>query len=108
LADGDRGDRGRQLRALAEVRGEARGAALRPRVGGDPGRDPDRPAMKPLSLVAPDGARVLIQPIGAQVASWIPAGGSERFFTASNAPVGTAAVKGGIPVCFPQFASQGP
>jgi glucose-6-phosphate 1-epimerase len=64
--------------------------------------------MKPMNLVAPDGARVQIQSIGAQVASWIPAGGRERFFTAANAPVGTAAFKGGIPVCFPQFASQGP
>jgi glucose-6-phosphate 1-epimerase len=61
-----------------------------------------------MQLTASDGARVEIHPIGAQVGSWIPAGGVEQFFTASNAPVGSAAFKGGIPVCFPQFASQGP
>ncbi len=58
----------------------------------------------PLLVTAADGARASIYSLGAQVASWVPAGDSEQFFTATHAPVGEKAFKGGVPVCFPQFA----
>ena len=60
-------------------------------------------------LTAPDGAQATILLHGAQVVSWIPAGGVERLYLSdkSSFEIGTA-VRGGIPVCFPQFAARGP
>jgi len=60
------------------------------------------------TVTAPDGSVAVVQTIGAQVTSWIPAGGAEQFFVGSRASVGERAVKGGIPVLFPQFADLGP
>jgi glucose-6-phosphate 1-epimerase len=61
-------------------------------------------------LVAADGARVEAYLHGAHVTSWHPAGAAEdRLFLsplAHFAP-GTS-IRGGVPVCFPQFADQGP
>lgn len=60
-------------------------------------------------LIASDGARAEIYLHGAQVTSWIPASGSERFFMSrlsefqANQPI-----RGGIPVIFPQFGMTGP
>jgi len=60
------------------------------------------------TVTAPDGASVVVQDMGAQVTSWIPAGGGEQLFMASRGKLGAKAVKGGIPVLFPQFADLGP
>lgn len=60
---------------------------------------------EPVTLSAPDGARAIVYSLGAQVGSWLPAGGREQLFTAANAPVATHAFKGGVPVCFPQFGN---
>ena len=60
-------------------------------------------------LVAPDGARAEIYLHGAQVTSWIPASGSERFFLSRLSQFTTdATIRGGIPVVFPQFGLTGP
>jgi glucose-6-phosphate 1-epimerase len=59
-------------------------------------------------VTAPDGATAIVQRLGAQVTSWIPAGGGEQLFLASQARLGEKAVKGGVPVLFPQFADLGP
>jgi glucose-6-phosphate 1-epimerase len=63
-----------------------------------------------VALAAADGARLEAYLHGAHVTSWIPAGESaDRLFLsplARFAP-GTA-IRGGVPVCFPQFADQGP
>lgn len=66
----------------------------------------DMPALR---LTAPDGASAIILHHGAQVVSWIPAGGEERLYLSekSNFMYGTA-VRGGIPVIFPQFGARGP
>lgn len=42
--------------------------------------------------------------VGAQVTSWVPAGGEERFYMSANAPWGRE-VHGGIPICWPWFES---
>jgi glucose-6-phosphate 1-epimerase len=44
------------------------------------------------------------------VTSWLPAaGGGDRLFLSSHSRFGPGeAIRGGIPVCFPQFAAQGP
>ena len=56
-----------------------------------------------VAVTAPDGARAVVHTLGAQVESWVPAGGREQLFTATHAPVGEKAFKGGVPICFPQF-----
>jgi glucose-6-phosphate 1-epimerase len=59
--------------------------------------------------VAADGARVEAYLHGAHVTSWQPAGaGGERLFVSARSRFGPdAAIRGGVPLCFPQFASQG-
>ena len=60
-------------------------------------------------LVAADGAEATVLLHGAQIVSWIPAGDVERLYLSPLAAAGPGqAVRGGIPVVFPQFASQGP
>lgn len=55
------------------------------------------------------GASALVALRGAQLLSWIPADGRERLFLGTRADVsGGAAIRGGIPVIFPQFAGRGP
>lgn len=61
-----------------------------------------------LVLVAPNGARAVISLFGAQVLSWTPAGGDERLYLSPLARYDRATpIRGGMPVCFPQFASLG-
>ena len=55
------------------------------------------------------GASVVVTDYGAQVISWIPAGGSERLYLSERAGhAGGKAIRGGIPVIFPQFSTHGP
>lgn len=71
----------------------------------------------PLDLASADGARARVLPYGAQVVSWTPAPGApgapgeeaERLYlSVCSAYRAGAAVRGGVPVVFPQFADQGP
>lgn len=65
--------------------------------------------LEALLLKAADGASALVSLYGAQVLSWIPAGGEERLFLSEWARFdGQSAIRGGIPVCFPQFSGLGP
>jgi glucose-6-phosphate 1-epimerase len=62
-----------------------------------------------LVLRAADGARSEIYLHGAHVTSWIPAGGQERLYVSELAEFRPdAAIRGGIPVIFPQFSGRGP
>lgn len=64
-----------------------------------------RPA---LFLETASGARAVISLFGAQVLSWTPAGGDERLYLSPAARFDPdTPVRGGIPVCFPQFGSLG-
>jgi glucose-6-phosphate 1-epimerase len=60
-------------------------------------------------LVADDGARAEIYLHGGQVTSWTPAGDTvDRLFLSSRAHFKAGgAIRGGVPVSFPQFAGQG-
>jgi glucose-6-phosphate 1-epimerase len=59
-------------------------------------------------ICAPDGASATITLYGAHVVSWIPASGKERLFMSRKSALdGNKAIRGGIPVIFPQFAEQG-
>ncbi|GHC11097.1 D-hexose-6-phosphate mutarotase [Thermomonas carbonis] len=56
-----------------------------------------------------DGANALVALHGAHMLSWIPADGRERLFLSERAVFdGQAAIRGGVPVIFPQFAERGP
>lgn len=60
-------------------------------------------------LRAPDGAEATVLLHGAQLVSWIPAGDQERLYLSPQAVAGPGqAVRGGIPVIFPQFSQRGP
>ena len=70
-------------------------------------RSPDPYA--PIEIAAADGARARVLPHGAHVLSWVPAGGGERLFVSERSHAGPGvAVRGGVPVVFPQFANEGP
>jgi glucose-6-phosphate 1-epimerase len=63
-----------------------------------------------MTLVAGDGARATVCLHGAHVTSWVPAGeDGDRLFLSSRSEFreGTA-IRGGVPISFPQFATQGP
>jgi glucose-6-phosphate 1-epimerase len=68
--------------------------------------------MTKLLLRAADGARAELYLHGAHVTSWVPAGSDdddERLFLSAAADFRDgAAIRGGVPVIFPQFAGMGP
>lgn len=60
-------------------------------------------------LEAPDGACAEVYAHGAHVTSWRPAGGDERLFLSATSEFRDGvAIRGGVPVIFPQFAGRGP
>ena len=60
-------------------------------------------------LAHPSGARAEAYAHGAHLTSYVPAGGEEVFFVSRRARFDAAsAIRGGVPVVFPQFAEQGP
>ncbi len=62
-----------------------------------------------ITLTAPGGACAEIYLHGAHVASWIPANDTERLFLSEKSAFQTgAAIRGGVPVVFPQFSGLGP
>lgn len=74
-------------------------------------------AMTPLSandapsitITAADGASARIYLDGAHVTSWIPAGGEEQLFVSARAKYGPGqSIRGGVPICWPQFGASGP
>ena len=55
-----------------------------------------------------DGATALVALHGAHILSWTPADGRERLFLSDRAMFdGQAAIRGGVPVIFPQFGERG-
>lgn len=55
------------------------------------------------------GASAVVTLHGAQVVSWAPARGREWLFLSERAELATGkAIRGGVPICFPQFAALGP
>lgn len=61
-----------------------------------------------LRLNGPRGACAIISKLGAQVLSWQTPDGRERLFLSEKAVFdGSVAIRGGVPICFPQFAGLG-
>lgn len=64
--------------------------------------------LEALRLNGPRGASAVIARQGGQVLSWITPDGRERLFLSEKAVFdGSFPVRGGVPVCFPQFARLG-
>ena len=60
-----------------------------------------------LRLSLPEGDTALIALHGAQVLSWVTADGVERLYLSPDACFdGTSAIRGGVPLCFPQFNNR--
>lgn len=65
--------------------------------------------MEKVEVGASDGACVELYTHGAHVTSWKPASGEERLFLSRQAVTApNAAIRGGVPIVFPQFSSMGP
>ncbi len=65
----------------------------------------------PITAEAADGARISVCAHGGQLLGWRPAGpdGREQLWLSPLARCGPgAAIRGGVPVVFPQFAGRGP
>jgi len=62
-----------------------------------------------LQLRTPHGDSVTVALHGAHVLSWVTADGVERLYLSPRAAIdGRSAIRGGVPVCFPQFNQRGP
>jgi len=65
--------------------------------------------MSRIELTAPDGARAAVSLDGGHVLSWQPVGASEQLYLSPRSEFTPGkAIRGGVPVCFPQFADRGP
>ena len=59
-------------------------------------------------LVLPQGDRLVVALHGAHILSW-QSGGRERLYLSPQSIMdGQSAIRGGVPVCFPQFNQRGP
>lgn len=66
-------------------------------------------ALPTVHLTATDGAQITVSLFGAHLLSWKTADGKERLFVSSQTPLdGSKAIRGGVPVIFPQFNVRGP
>lgn len=62
-----------------------------------------------LQLQSGDGARATVLLHGAHLVSWVPVGGQEQLYVSPRAVLdGRQAIRGGVPVIFPQFNQRGP
>lgn len=64
--------------------------------------------LEALRLTAASGATAVVSRLGGQVLSWVTRDGRERLFLSEKARFdGSTPVRGGMPVCFPQFSGLG-
>jgi glucose-6-phosphate 1-epimerase len=62
-----------------------------------------------LHLGLPDGSACTVARHGAHLLSWTTADGLERLYLSSEARFdGHSAIRGGVPICWPQFNQRGP
>lgn len=66
-------------------------------------------ALPSVHLTAADGAQITVSLFGAHLLSWKTGDGKERLFVSAQTPLdGSKAIRGGVPVIFPQFNVRGP
>jgi glucose-6-phosphate 1-epimerase len=64
--------------------------------------------LEALRLNGPRGSSAIISKLGGQVLSWKTPDGRERLYLSERAVFdGSQPIRGGVPVCFPQFAALG-
>lgn len=62
-----------------------------------------------VTLHGSDGSEAGVSLHGGQLLSWRPAGEREQIYTSpTSQPAAGKALRGGAPICFPQFAQRGP
>lgn len=62
-----------------------------------------------IALHTSAGDQAVVSLHGAQLLSWITAGGQEQIYASPiSRPATGKAVRGGVPICFPQFSERGP
>jgi glucose-6-phosphate 1-epimerase len=71
-------------------------------------RDTEFAGLPACELRLPQGDRLLVTLHGAQVLSWVSGGQERLYLSPKSAMDGQAAIRGGVPVCFPQFNQRGP
>lgn len=72
------------------------------------GRETTFAGLPAVELALPQGDTLRVMLHGAQVLSWV-SGGQERLYLSPKSTMdGQAAMRGGVPVCFPQFNQRGP
>lgn len=64
--------------------------------------------LRAIRLATPDGAQAIVTAHGAHVVSWIARGGEQLYLSDRSRFEAGHAIRGGVPVIFPQFAMQGP
>jgi len=65
-------------------------------------------ALPAIRISCPSGAEAIVTLYGAHLVSWKSADGRQRLFcSARSALDGSRAIRGGVPVIFPQFAERG-
>lgn len=65
--------------------------------------------LTPLKLLNASGDEALVSAHGGQLLSWRPAGAGELIYLSPLSHPGEGvAVRGGVPICFPQFSTRGP
>jgi glucose-6-phosphate 1-epimerase len=61
-----------------------------------------------IRITAPEGASAVVTLYGGHLVSWHGADGGERMFLSTRSALdGSRAIRGGVPVIFPQFAERG-
>jgi glucose-6-phosphate 1-epimerase len=72
------------------------------------GRETTFAGLPAVEVALPQGDTLRVMLHGAQVLSWV-SGGQERLYLSPKSTMdGQAAMRGGVPVCFPQFNQRGP
>ncbi|MES2161754.1 MAG: D-hexose-6-phosphate mutarotase [Pseudomonadota bacterium] len=62
-----------------------------------------------VQITAADGSQATVSLFGAHLLSWKTGDGKERLFVSAQTPLdGSKAIRGGVPVIFPQFNVRGP
>ena len=68
----------------------------------------DYGALPAVRIEGPGGAAAIVTLYGAHLVSWMTADGQERIFCSARSSLdGSRAIRGGVPVIFPQFAARG-
>lgn len=68
----------------------------------------DYGALPAVRIEGPGGAAAIVTLYGAHLVSWMTADGQERIFCSAKSSLdGSRAIRGGVPVIFPQFAARG-